>query len=145
MFEYIIFINSIIVQYICACVVTSLSVFKSEVMRIRWPVCCYIANWEDQYFENDFILQCIWASWDINYLKKKYSSFDLETTMSFMVRCTRYNIMWKSLSVNWNVVESCVKHHKTNQTEFAAYIILTNSVNATNLIILRFSMALSTV
>jgi hypothetical protein len=34
---------------------------------------------------------------------------------------------------------------KTNQTEFAAYIILTNSVNATNLIILRFSMALSTV
>ena len=99
MFEYIICINSIIVQYICACVVTSLSVFKSEVMRIRWPVCCYIANWEDQYFENDFILQCIWASWDINYLKKKYSSFDLETTMSFMVRCTRYNIMWKSLSV----------------------------------------------
>ena len=70
MFEYIIFINSIIFQYICACVVTSLSLFKSEVMRIRWPVCCYIANWEDQYFENDFILQYIWASWDINYFKK---------------------------------------------------------------------------
>ena len=90
MFEYIISINSIIFQYICACVVASLSVFKSEVMHIRWPVCCCIANREDKYFENDFILQYIWASWDINYLKKK---------IFFMVRCTRYNIMWKSLSV----------------------------------------------
>ena len=141
---------------ICSHISETLSVFKSEIMHIRWPVWCCIANREDKYFENDFILQYIWASWDINYLKKIFfiwfgndnivhgEVYSIQHYVKKFVSDLRQQYNWPP-PYNWNVVESCVKHHKTNHTEFAAYIILTNSVNATNLIILRFSMALSTV
>ena len=141
---------------ICSHISETLSVFKSEIMHIRWPVWCCIANREDKYFENDFILQYIWASWDINYLRKnilhliwkrQYRSWWgvlIQHYVKKFVSDLRQQYNWPP-PYNWNVVESCVKHHKTNHAEFAAYIILTNSVNATNLIILRISMALSTV
>ena len=83
----------------------------------------------------------VWSydSWINNYLWHQcLSALQLWVQNPLMVRCTRYNIMWWSLSLtcdrsvafygyfyflhqetwlpryNWNMVESGVKHHNTN-------------------------------
>ena len=77
------------------------------------------------------------GSWIYNYLcNQSLSPLKLWARTPFMARCTRYNIMWQSLSVtcdrsvvfsrysgflhqlnwppgyNWNIVASSIKHHK---------------------------------
>jgi len=60
MFEYTIFIKSIIntsylMGWICACAITSLNGFKSEVMSMQRPA-CLITILDDYNWDNDFII-----------------------------------------------------------------------------------------
>jgi hypothetical protein len=87
-----------------------------------------------------------YGSWIYNYLCNEcLSPLTLWVRTPFMTRCTRYNIMWVSLSMtwersvvfsgysgflhqknwpqrySWNIVESGVKHHQTIKQLFLSY------------------------
>ena len=91
------------------------------------------------YFAEFYFLLCtrgpswswLYGSWIYNYLYNQCQSpLKLWVRIQLMARCTRYNIIWQSLSVtcgrsvvfssflqqryNWNIVESDVKHHNPN-------------------------------
>jgi hypothetical protein len=81
------------------------------------------------------------SSWIYNYQCNQCLPTNVVSSNPAQARCTRYNIMWSSLSVtcsrsvvfsgysyfphqynwppwyNWNIVESGVQHHKPNQQE----------------------------
>ena len=113
----------------------------------RWVDTLLLSNTLSWFCANQFLLLLLkgvmWphGSWIYNYICNQcIKPLKLWVWIPLMVRCTRYNIMWQSLSVtcgrsvvvsgssgflhqynwppryNWNIVENGIKYHKPNPT-----------------------------